>query len=174
MRWHQPENGIAEIADVPEALILEFSARTAEMRRRLDEKLDRFVDSMGRDPTPRERWRLEREAAVDSRPRKSKSVDAAQLHDDWREQARVIGLEPSQVIEDTVDRVFLRDPIDADLDDLIADWAVGAITEHQSSWRPAELVREIAALCPTETATEAETVVRWADSVADRVAIEVI
>ena len=34
VRWRQPENGIAEIADVPEALILEFSARTAEMRRR--------------------------------------------------------------------------------------------------------------------------------------------
>ncbi|MAT05937.1 MAG: hypothetical protein CL424_12935 [Acidimicrobiaceae bacterium] len=172
VRWHQPENGIAEIADVPEALILEFSARTAEMRRRLDEKLDRFADSMGRDPTPRERWRLEREAAVDSRPRKSKSVDAAQLHDDWRDQARAIGMEPSQVIEDAVDRVFLREPIDPDLDDLIADWAVGAITEQQSSWRPAELVREVAALCPTETAAEAETIVRWADNLADRVAAE--
>ena len=35
------------------------------MRRRLDEKFDRFVDSMGLHPTTRERWLLEREAAVD-------------------------------------------------------------------------------------------------------------
>lgn len=172
VRWHQPENGIAEIADVPEALILEFSARTAEMRRRLDEKLDRFIDSMGRHPTSRERWLLEREAAVDSRPRKSKSVDAAQLHDDWRDQARALGMEPSQVIEDAVEQLALRAVVDPDLDDLIADWAVDAITEQQSSWRPAELVREVAALCPTDTAADAETIVRWADSLADRITVD--
>ena len=82
--WHTPENGIAEIRDVPEALLAEFSLRTAQMRRRVEEKLDRFVDTMGREPTPQERWLIDREAAVDSRPRKAKSVDAASLHDGWR------------------------------------------------------------------------------------------
>ncbi len=172
VRWRQPENGIAEIADVPETLILEFSARTAEMRRRLDEKLDRFVDSMGRHPTSRERWLLEREAAVDSRPRKSKAVDAAQLHDDWRDQARAIGMEPNQVISDAVEQLALRSVVDPDLDDLIADWAVDAITEQQSSWRPAELVCEVAALCPTDTAADAETIVHWADDLADRITVD--
>ena len=76
--WHTPENGIAEIRDVPEALLAEFSIRTAQMRRRVEEKLDRFVDTMGREPTPQERWLIDREAAVDSRPRKAKSVDAAE------------------------------------------------------------------------------------------------
>jgi hypothetical protein len=48
--------------------------------RRIDEKLDRFVETMGREPTLRERWQLEREAATDSRPAKAHGVDAARLH----------------------------------------------------------------------------------------------
>ena len=56
-------------AEVAEALLAEFSTRTAAVTRRIDDKLDRFIETMGREPTPRERWRLEREAATDSRPR---------------------------------------------------------------------------------------------------------
>ena len=170
--WNTPENGIAEIRDVPDELLAEFSIRTAQMRRRVDEKLDRFVDTMGREPTPRERWLIDREAAVDSRPRKAKSVDAASLHDGWREQARALGMEPSHVIEDTVGQAFYRGAIDRDLDPLISRWAIESITERQSSWRPTELVREVAALCQTDAAEDAETVVRWADELAGRVAAE--
>ena len=35
-------------------------------------------------------------------PARRKSVDAASLHDGWREQARALGIEPSHVIEDAV------------------------------------------------------------------------
>ena len=83
VRWEQPVNGIAEIRDVPDDVLVEFSARTQDIRRRLDDKLDRFSDTMGRDPTPRERWKLEREAAIDSRPVKTHSVDAEVLHAGW-------------------------------------------------------------------------------------------
>jgi conjugative relaxase-like TrwC/TraI family protein len=170
--WHMPENGIAEIRDVPEALLVEFSIRTAQMRRRVEEKLDRFVDTMGREPTPQERWLIDREAAVDSRSRKAKSVDAASLHDGWREQARALGMEPSRVIEDAVEQLVYRGSIDHDLDDAITDWSIQSISEQQSSWRPTELVREVASWCPTETAEDADTVVRWADELAGRVAAE--
>ncbi len=68
VRWNTPEHGIAEIADMPEALLAEFSTRTGAVARRIEEKLDRFITTMERDPTPRERWKLEREAAIDSRP----------------------------------------------------------------------------------------------------------
>lgn len=134
--WHTPENGIAEIRDMPEALLAEFSIRTAQMRRRVEEKLDRFVDTMGREPTPQERRLIDREAAVDSRPRKAKSVDAASLHDGWREQARALGMEPGRVIENAVEQVLYRGTIDHDLDDAITDWSIQSISEQQSSWRP--------------------------------------
>jgi hypothetical protein len=68
------------------------------MRRRLDEKLDRFLTTLGRDPTPRERWRLEREAVVDSRPVKGAAEDAATLHDLWRHQLTALGWTPERLI----------------------------------------------------------------------------
>jgi conjugative relaxase-like TrwC/TraI family protein len=68
--WNAPGNGIAEIATMPEALLAEFSHRTGNVRRRIDVKIDRFVETLGREPSPRERWQLEREAVADSRPAK--------------------------------------------------------------------------------------------------------
>ena len=94
VRWEVPEHGIAEIADVAEGLRVEFSARSGDVQRRIDEKLDRFADTMGREPTARERWQLEREAVLDSRPTKPKALDAQVLHSRWAEQ--------------TIDRVWSR------------------------------------------------------------------
>ena len=74
----------------------------------MDDKLDRFIESMGREPTPRERWRLEREAVVDSRPHKSHSIDAEVLHVGWAEQTRRFGLDPDRVADDAIDRVDAR------------------------------------------------------------------
>jgi len=170
--WHTPENGIAEIADVPEALIAEFSTRTGDVRRRFADKIDRFIDTMDREPTPRERWRLEREAVVDSRPAKATSVDAASLHDSWHEQVQALGLEPRQVVEDTVDRPGFKGPIPAELDDVVTEWALDVLTEQQSTWRPAELVRELAAAQFTTTTDSANNIVAWADTLADQVAAE--
>ena len=47
VRWHAPERGIAEMRDVSADLLAEFSARTTDVRRRVDDKLDRFIDVDG-------------------------------------------------------------------------------------------------------------------------------
>jgi hypothetical protein len=171
VRWHQPENGIAEIADVRPELIAEFSMRTAPLQRRIDEKLDRFVDRMGRDPTPPERWRLEREAVVDSRPAKQRDVDVEQLHHAWRQQVVALGIDPDQVVADAIDQDRLRAAIDLSLGDVIIDWAMEQIAEQQSTWRPAELVRELAAATPTDTAAGAERLTGWIDRLAEHAAV---
>ena len=93
------------MSDVSADLLAWFSARTSDVRRHVDDQFDRFIDSMGREPTPRERWRLEREAVLDSRPHKSHSIDAEVLHAGWVEQTRRFGLDPDRVIDDAVDRV---------------------------------------------------------------------
>jgi conjugative relaxase-like TrwC/TraI family protein len=103
VRWHDPEHRVAETRDVPEDVIVEFCARTADVRRRIDDKLDRFIDTMGREPTPRERWKLEREAAIDSRPAKAHSVEAAVLHAAWAEQTRQLGHDPVAVVSNAVE-----------------------------------------------------------------------
>ena len=70
--------------------------------RRLDDKLDRFEMTMGRQPTPRERWRLEREAVTDSRPRKPKPAAGSDLHARWADQVRALGLEPAEILDGAV------------------------------------------------------------------------
>jgi conjugative relaxase-like TrwC/TraI family protein len=165
VRWHQPEHGIAEIADLPEDLLAEFSTRTADVRRRIDAKLDRFVETMDREPTPRERWRLEREAAIESRPPKAHGVDAESLHATWAAQTRALGLDPAAVVADACGRAIPRYGLDQTEADRIVDVVLSAIADKQSSWRPTELTREIAAALPTDLAARAESVVPWLDRV---------
>lgn len=167
VRWNVPDHGIAEIRDVPEDVLVEFSSRTADVRRRIDTKLDRFLETLGREPTPRERWRLEREAAIDSRPAKAHSLDAAQLHEQWAEQVRALGYKPARVIPDALGRVTAPAGIDRTTARQIVDRAMATMSEAQSTWRPTQLHREIGAAIPTETGIEADRLLRWIDRVVD-------
>ena len=169
VRWNTPEHGIAEITDMPEALLAEFSTRTGAVARRIEEKLDRFITTMERDPTPRERWKLEREAAIDSRPAKVKGVDAASLHQAWAEQAAGLGFDPPTVVGNTIDHVVGQDDINPHQTAQIARAAMKAMAEKQSTWRPNELQRELAAQVPTDTTLPARDLVAWLDDVTDYV-----
>ena len=60
---------------------------------------------------------------------------------------------------------------DADRDQIV-DQALGALAERQSTWRPAELVRELAGAVPTDVTVPAEMLVPWLDRLADRVIAE--
>lgn len=147
--WERVVNGIAEIDGIDKVVLEEFSSRTTDVARRLDEKLDRFIDTFDRDPTPRERWHLEREAVVDSRPAKAHGVDGAALHQQWRSQLDDIGLDPERVIDDAA-RPNPAQRLTAKLERSMMDNALEALAEKQSSWRPAEITRELAAVLPPE------------------------
>jgi len=170
--WEVPERGIAETADVSEGLRAEFSTRTAGVLARVEVKLDRFVETMGREPTPRERWKLEREAAVDSRPAKPKAVDADALHRTWADQTRAFGLEPAQVVAGAVGHVRRLSGITEHEMAAIVTGALVNISGKQSSWRPTELTRELAALVPTDLTWPAERLVAWLDQLTEHVVQE--
>jgi len=107
--WEQPVNGIAEMRDVADDVREEFSSRTRAVEERIEDKLEHFIETFERNPTPRERWRLEREAVIDSRPAKSHGDDALSLHAEWTERAtpsvtsqREFSLRPSPPCGSTV------------------------------------------------------------------------
>lgn len=52
VRWREPVNGIAEIADVPDDILREFSQRTDAVEARIEEKIERFTETFERLPTP--------------------------------------------------------------------------------------------------------------------------
>lgn len=147
--WQSVENGIAEMAHVPDVVLEEFSTRTAGVQRRIDEKIDRFIDTLERDPTPRERWRLEREAVIDSRPAKTHAVNAAELHAGWIAQIEALGHTPARLVHSAVDRIRGR-VLDREIVTEMTAQAIAVLSLKQSTWRPAELTREIAAALPAD------------------------
>ncbi|MCP3913848.1 MAG: relaxase domain-containing protein [Actinomycetia bacterium] len=164
--WQEPVNGIAEMAGVPETVLEEFSTRTTGVQRRIDKKLDRFTDTFDRDPTPRERWRLEREAVIDSRPAKRHPTNAADLHQGWVEQLETLGHHPQSVVDQAVGQVQAQ-ALDARVMDETMAQAIEALSEKQSSWRPAELTREIAAALPTDAVLDGIDVVELLEGLTD-------
>ncbi|WP_420451417.1 MobF family relaxase [Ilumatobacter sp.] len=170
VRWRAPENGIAEMADVPDIVLTEYSSRTNDIRHRIDAKLDRFVATMDRDPTPRERWRLEREAVLDTRPGKEPNVNAAVLHAEWREQAWQLGTSPEEIVAEAIGQVRPRRSLDQDETAALVDRAIAAISERQSTWRPTELQRELAGLLATDLGIDAARVIHSLDELADWIA----
>jgi conjugative relaxase-like TrwC/TraI family protein len=170
VEWHQPEHGIAEIAGLDDGLLAEFSQRTRDVERRFGEKLERFRTDLGRDPTDQERWRLEREAAVDSRPAKPHRLTPADLHQEWRERTVALGHDPSLVVRRAIGQRRGLDVIDDRVADSLTDIALSSLGERQSTWRPAELVRELAAAMPTTMAVDSAELTAGLDRLADDVA----
>ena len=73
-------NGQAEIAGVPDELLEVFSKRAAQINTVMTAKVAEFYAREGRDPSPFERAAIEREAAADTRGRKT-GVDHTTLHE---------------------------------------------------------------------------------------------
>lgn len=170
IRWRQPDNGIAEMADIDPRVLDRFSSRTRAVQRVFDRKVDRFVATMERQPTMRERWRLEREAVLQSRPTKT-SADAATLHCEWTAQLAGLGVTPEVLVGDVVGRVVSREwfpsgPVEAA--------AVEALSERQSTWRAAEITREVARAVPTTFAASAPTVVQWVQDMGEDIESDMI
>jgi hypothetical protein len=168
--WHQPVNGIAEIAGIDPKVLAEFSQRSRDMENRLDEKLARFLHDLDREPTAKERWRLEREAVVDSRPVKQHNPTASQLHDEWRSRLGTLGIEPQVLVANTVGRV--RRPTGVDQHTMLemVERALESLGERQSTWRPAEVVRELAAQVPTQATVHADELTSFLQRLAHHVA----
>ncbi|HKZ24772.1 MAG TPA: MobF family relaxase, partial [Acidimicrobiia bacterium] len=168
--WRTPEHGIAEIADVDDDVLAEFSQRTHDVQRRLGEKIGRFRADLGRDPTEKERWKLEREAVLDSRPAKPHGPTLTELRREWRARVRALGRGSERVIQSMIGRQRGLEGIDSGTAVLLADAAIGSLAESQSSWRPAELVRELAAVTPTTVTVDSEQLTEFLQRLADHAA----
>lgn len=168
VRWAEPVNGIAEMRDVPADVLAEFSQRTHAVDARIEEKIERFNETMERAPTPRERWRLEREAVLDSRPPKT-DADPITLDREWLARLGELGVERERLVDRVVGPGRKVERLDDKVTQQAVERALAALAEKQSTWRVAELVRELAAAVPTTTTASAAEVARWADATAETV-----
>jgi hypothetical protein len=76
------------------------------------------------------------------------------LHHAWRTRLRALGVEPLDLVGGVTGRQGRGLGIDHDAATDMVDRALEALAERQSTWRPAELVRELAAQVPTNVTVD--------------------
>lgn len=167
VEWQQPEHGIAELDGIPDEVLGEFSQRTREIDQRLTRKLERFEESMGRPPSDRERWQLEREAVLDSRPAKPHDTSLKALRLDWWDRTVELGYNPRNLVLEAIGRS--RRGLAWNAVALMVDRTLESLGGRQSSWRPAEILRELAAATPTNSTLTSPELTNLLDTLTDRV-----
>lgn len=163
--WGPVRKGQAEIAGVPAELLTVFSKRTNDIDHALADKVDEFRDRQGRDPTAWERAALTREAAVDTRNRKTGN-GVPDLATRWQTEAADVGWDDRSVWS-AVRNAAARDhtlPQVMTLTDLIDE-----LSARGSAWSRADIVRAVVDAAPVRPMSAT----RWASEV-ERVTDRVI
>ncbi|MBA3289619.1 MAG: relaxase domain-containing protein, partial [Acidimicrobiia bacterium] len=164
VEWRPIVNGQAEVAGVADELLTVFSKRSADIDAALAAKLDDFRHRHGREPSRWERAAMSREAAFDTRSRKS-GHGAADLATRWQREAAEVGW--------TVDRFdnaiqnAARTPAPATV--MTVNGVVETVSAQRSSWGRADVIQ---AICDVQRPVVELSGCRWADAVersADRV-----
>jgi conjugative relaxase-like TrwC/TraI family protein len=132
-------NGQAEIAGVPDGLLERFSKRTAQVERAFQAKLVEFHTREGRDPTPKERGALGREAAVDTRSHKT-GHGVADLRSRWLAEAAEVGVTPES-LRDGIEQAALAHR--ADRQRVVIDHLIDAVGQRRSAWHRLDVLQEI-------------------------------
>jgi hypothetical protein len=136
------DKGQAEIAGVPERLLEQFSKRTAQVDRAFQTKLADFYAREGRDPTPKERGALGREAAEDSRGHKTGN-GVVDLRSRWLTEAAAVGVSPDTLL-DGIEQAALSPPVEPQR--VVIEDVIGAVTERRSAWHRLDVLQ---AVCDT-------------------------
>ena len=131
-------NGQAEIAGVPAELLEQFSKRAAQVRGELLVKVAEFRQREGRHPTRFEHAALEREAAADTRLRKTAN-GVADLPGRWRSEAAAIGITPQGLGRSIHEAArTTMQPVKASVADVIEDLSAG-----RSAWHRMDVLRAV-------------------------------
>ncbi len=148
-------------------LIDVFSQRRTDVDARLDKKLARFETELGHAPTPQQRWKLEREAAVDSRPGKSTEVLD---FDSWHETITThTGQTPTELVAAVTGNQDLTHTISQASRDDMVQAALGELSDARSSWTRGDLKTELARVLPPNLAVTPTELVRFVNTQTDQV-----
>ena len=173
VQWGPVSKGQAEIASTAEINAV-FSRRTAQVEARLGEKLSAWERAHpDRPPTRRELSILARDAARESRPRKTLAREGEQLAAEWRATAHQNGYDEATLRQLLIHRRAVELPSREEWGThcrQIAHDAVQALEERKSVWTREELEREVAGRLTPYARLSAGEHVRTIEGVADAIA----
>jgi conjugative relaxase-like TrwC/TraI family protein len=143
--WTEVENGIADVAGVPEEMIDQFSRRSREIRGRLDEVTGRINENrvqLGLTPVEADSQEALDIAARETRAAKLQHVATPELRASWRAEAAAAGMDPDQ-LAGVLRRSDAAPPTvpDADLQRRVT----AVLTEHASTFGRRDAVEGLAA-----------------------------
>lgn len=142
--WGPILKGQAEIVGMPRELLDAFSKRTRQVDQLLALKVGEFREREGRDPTRWERAAITREAAEDSRDKKSGSA-ASVLSSRWSHEAAALGWTPERVLSSM--RSAARTAPVAHPTLTVAD-VIDALSAGGSTWARADVVQAVCDVAP--------------------------
>ena len=123
----------------------------------MDVKLDEFRHREGREPSPKERAALEREASADTRGRKS-GLGVADLATRWQGEAAEVGWTVERLVEDVQRAAADRSPTDS----LTVTDVVEAVSSQHSSWGRPDVIQ---AICDLQRPVSQMSGHRWAAAI---------
>ncbi len=136
-----------EVTGVPEALMAEFSSRSAAIEVRKDELVAAYASAHGHQPGDVAVLKLRQQATLETRPAKEhRSLD--ELSGQWRDRAeRYVGTEQTSWVAELAGRNDLPLLRDGDLADEILDDAAGVavrtVAERRATFTRANLLAEL-------------------------------
>jgi conjugative relaxase-like TrwC/TraI family protein len=141
--WGPIVNGQAEITGIPADLLEVFSKRTAQVDAALADTIEQFRTREGRDPTRWERAAMTREAAADTRARKT-GRPVADLRERWRDEARELGWTAERLIDGLTvpGHEQRKDPA------VTVEQVLDQVSIVGSTWTRADVVRAVCDLAP--------------------------
>jgi conjugative relaxase-like TrwC/TraI family protein len=155
VEWEPVVNGQAEIAGVPHELLEVFSKRSAVIDGVMQIKVGDFTDRHGREPSRFEWAAMQREAAVDTRAKKS-GTPVDDLTTRWAWEADTVGWSAEQLAAAIAMASSDRDRR-PDRDVSVGD-VVDEIGVHRSTWGRADVLRIVCDRLATPPDTPAR---RW-------------
>lgn len=166
LKWGPLLEGHADIDGVESGVVELFSKRRTQVEAALNERVARWVDEHdGSEPDARVVARLERAAAVASRPPKEAATDAEAMRAAWASAARAAGLDLASL--PTAGRPVTARPA-WDAQAAMAQ-ALEVVSAASATWLAADLAREVAALVPAEAASSAAELVQLVDELSSQV-----
>ena len=148
-------NGQAEIAGVPAELLDQFSKRAREIDTEMGDKLADFFDREGRDPSGFEYAAMEREAAVDTRSKKT-GLGVPDLRTRWQREAAGLGIDAATLTSAITDAAR-QHPLE--VSPLDVSEVVESLASRQSTWNRMDVLRTI---CDTVTPQPGHDGTSWA------------
>jgi conjugative relaxase-like TrwC/TraI family protein len=167
VRWGPIVKGQAEIEGMPRELLGAFSKRSRQVDELLAVKVSEFREREGRDPTRWERAALTREAAEDSRDKKTGST-APELASRWSEEAAAFGWTPERILA-SMRTAARRAP--AATPTLGVAEVIESLSAGGSTWTRADVLEAVCDLAPPASQLSghdwARTIERACDEVID-------